>query len=451
MKNAWQSRHFEIKDGMVTYYEDQGKKSKPKPRGSLNLTEASLVMYTTYEHAPPFSFSFELVPTGKEEKWRLCANNQTEMTLWCDTLKKYVVEVTDLSSILTKETVHNKEMTGFLLKKRGGTFGSHMKNAWQGRYFEIKNGVMYYYEEEGETSKPRGQMKLNGFEVTLDKNTTNDNSAPSNFTFELIPLPSPGARGSTDEKWRLCATTEQEMNEWCDCIQECLENEGLDEFSIVCEDGNKVDCESSMEINSNNSNAKLVGKNDTINSSTEVHGGDDVVMSLAWQRRSARTMSGVDRVACETVARALELEQGSSQSGHDRGMGSPSTSAMTSALEFDDLELDDDEQEYETSTAPLRVRVNSSGESITIGGDQDGVYVHTDDTTCTDEGNEQTSPATSKSLDVAKKWMSKRKTQLSHIITDINSNNHGRQQDGDKKRPVFLDQEPLETEGTFCV
>jgi hypothetical protein len=52
--------------------------------------------------------------------------------------------------------------------------------------------------------------------------------------------------------------------------------------------------------------------------------------------------------------------------------------------------------------------------------------------------------------DLAKRWVSKRKTQLSHIITDINSNNQGRQED-DLSRPVYLDQEPLETEGTFCV
>ena len=52
--------------------------------------------------------------------------------------------------------------------------------------------------------------------------------------------------------------------------------------------------------------------------------------------------------------------------------------------------------------------------------------------------------------DLAKRWVSKRKTQLSHIITDINSNNHGREEE-EGIRPVFLDQEPLETEEAYCV
>lgn len=53
--------------------------------------------------------------------------------------------------------------------------------------------------------------------------------------------------------------------------------------------------------------------------------------------------------------------------------------------------------------------------------------------------------------DLAKRWVSKRKTQLSDMITDINSNNQGRPEGDETSRPVFLDEEPLETEGTFCV
>mmetsp|Transcript_26881 Transcript_26881/g.45361 ORF Transcript_26881/g.45361 Transcript_26881/m.45361 type:complete len:464 (+) Transcript_26881:81-1472(+) len=444
MKNAWQSRHFEIKDGAISYFEDQGKKSKP--RGTLKLSETSLEMFTTYEHAPPFSYSFEVIPVGKEEKWRLCAHNKVEMDLWCDTLRKYVVDVTDLSVTSTFDLLDNpKEMTGFLLKRRGGTFGSHMKNAWQGRYFEIKNDTICYYEDEGETSKPRGQMTLKGTEVSLVKNTTYENAAPSVFTFELIPLPPPGG-GSAEEKWRLCATTEEEMNHWCACIQECLGVEDTGTMSATSDSGsghgNKKHSPSSSTDAHNTKSSDSRKEEATSHTDSDVYGGDNVVMSLAWQKRSARTMSGVDRVACEAVARAMEKQI--------TAKGGDLDSPYSGALEFDDLEVDEEEEEEEErSSFPLRVRVNSQGENITIGGegDNNSVYVHDSP----DESNVHSETSPTKSLDMAKRWMSKRKTQLSHIITDINSNNQGRAQGDDSSNTVYLDPEPIETEGTYCV
>ena len=386
MKNAWQSRHFEIKDGIMYYFEDVGKKAKP--RGKLNLSGASLVKFTSYEHAPPFSYSFEIVPTGKEEKWRLCANNQTEMDMWCDSLEKYVKDTTDLSSTPTSHTTgSNNEMTGFLLKRRGGKFGSHMKNAWQGRYFEIKLGCISYFEEGAETVKARGKLNLNDAEVSLVKNTTYEQSspAPSLFTFELVPLPVTGKGGSSvEEKWRLCATSAEEMQEWCLCIQACLGNEGIDARQSRKEEGDdsgsrredmkqRPVSSSSLGDQDESSHSTRSLEDKDIFESDPVYGGDNVVMSLAWQRRSARTMSGVDRVACEAAARAA-LEQEREEAGAN----------CSSALEFDDLELDEEQQEQEQVQEKEEggggrvVKVNSSGESITIGGDSDcvGVYVH---------------------------------------------------------------------------
>ena len=69
MKNAWQSRSFEVKNGVICYYDDSDAR-KAKPRGKLVVAETSLVKHTSYEHAPPFPYSFEIIPSGKEEKWR---------------------------------------------------------------------------------------------------------------------------------------------------------------------------------------------------------------------------------------------------------------------------------------------------------------------------------------------------------------------------------------------
>lgn len=391
MKNAWQSRHFKIQDGTILYYEEEGKKAKP--RGMLTLSDCSLVKYITYEHPPPFSYSFEVIPSGKEEKWRLCAHNQLEMDLWCETLQKYVTEIVDQSSApVSSSTPQVKEMTGFLLKRRGGAFGSHMKNAWHGRYFQIRDGVISYYEEEGDTSKPRGQMTLTAAETSMVKNTTaTEQGAPSAFTFELICVAAAASGGQgNEEKWRLCASSAEEREQWCVCIQHCL--------------------------------------------------------------------AGSDSSHGQTVDAAS-----SSVDDARRGMTNLSTgSALMSELEFADLELDEDEEGdgeeeghaelHNSSASPQRrVCMNSSGEDITIGGDSDSVYVHAGRAPGTlDHAGHGNTPK--KSLAVAKNWVSKRKSQLSHIITDINSNNVGRQGDDNfLRKSQFLDEEPLETEGTYCV
>jgi hypothetical protein len=413
MKNAWQSRHFEIKDGVIYYYEDGGKKGKP--RGKLSLSDASLVKYTTYEHAPPFSFSFEVVPPGKEEKWRLCANNKTEMDMWCDSLEKYVKDTTDLSTTQSSETVAGgsaNEMTGFLLKRRGGKFGSKMKNAWQGRYFEIKDGSISYFEEGGETVKARGKLSLNGAETSLLKNTTYEQAAPSAFTFELVPLPVPGS--TVEEKWRLCASSLEEMQEWCLCIQACIGNEGTDAAKLSAGSdsgpGDMQSKQSSLTTLGDPDESSHSTRDDDDNDifQTDVYGGDDVVMSLAWQRRSARTKSGVDRVACEAATRAaLELERERELEGQGGGQGQGSTSA----LEFDDLELDEEEQEQEgegeggdlESSAGKTRSVRVSIGDVTIGGeDSGGVYVHSGEASSHGTGGSEEATGQSPSISLGK-------------------------------------------------
>ena len=332
MKNAWQSRPFEIKEGVLYYYEDS---RKSKPRGKLTLSETSLILNTTYEDTAPYKFSFELVP-AKGEKWRLCAASRQEMDMWCDSLDKYVSGVTNLSST-SRESSKNNEMKGFLLKRRGGIMGSKMKNAWQGRYFEIKGRKISYYEDEGENVKPRGEMNLKSGETSLVMYTSYEHAAPNAYTFELIPT----AAAGQDEKWRLCASSSEEMQSWCSCIKACLSGEDdLNEEDYVCRKHSSSSLGRSDSIHSAQSQEDIFD--------TDVYGGDDVVMSLAWQKRSARTMSGVDRVACEAAARAaLEQEKELQRQGVDRKEDNSSTMSFDGLLELVDDETEESVRQSE--------------------------------------------------------------------------------------------------------
>lgn len=424
MKQAWQNRYFELNEGVIAYYEDSDKKSKSKPRGKLELDDISLVKFTTYENAPPYNFTLELVPSGKEEKWRLCASSQTEMNLWCESLEKYVRDVVDLSSKSTSNNImdlknEGRDLTGFLLKRRGGKFGAHM-NAWQGRYFEIKNGVICYYEEDVTNVKPRGKMSLVGGEVSLEKYTTYEHAAPSKYTFELVP------HDSAEERWRLCAASEEDMQQWCRSIEANLGSQTQGSERAVTEE------ESSERQDSRGSGdgGEIGDSSGIIDQDKYVSGGDDVIMSLAWQKRSARTMSGIDRVACEAAARASMLMQEKEGQGKEH----ESSGAGVSVLEFDDLELDEEPDGGRMLDESIAAECRQNLED----NDDSGHGLN-------DENGGSFSPFKGS----IKQWVSKRKSQLSNIMTE-KSSSHG-SNDEDSMRNIYLDEKPLETEETFCV
>jgi hypothetical protein len=111
---------------------------------------------------------------------------------------------------------HDVEMSGYLQKRRGG-FGRHMPNAWQIRYFTLKDGIMYYYEDSGVDSRPRGKIDLKSENCDFMNGLVFE-GAPTPFTMQIIP-------GGWDEKWKLCATTKEEMELWVAAIMKHITDE----------------------------------------------------------------------------------------------------------------------------------------------------------------------------------------------------------------------------------
>ena len=108
------------------------------------------------------------------------------------------------------------EMSGYLHKRRGG-FGKHMPNAWQPRYFIVRDGWMYYFEEKKLNARPRGKIDLQSELVTLVVNLHFEQS-PSPHTLLINP-------GGYEEKWKLCAANSDDMEQWCNCINSYINNE----------------------------------------------------------------------------------------------------------------------------------------------------------------------------------------------------------------------------------
>lgn len=107
------------------------------------------------------------------------------------------------------------EMSGYLHKRRGG-FGKHMPNAWQPRYFIVRDGWMYYFEDKKLNARPRGKIDLQSELVTLVVNLHFEHS-PTPHTMLLNP-------GGYEEKWRLCAANSKDMEQWCACIKSHINN-----------------------------------------------------------------------------------------------------------------------------------------------------------------------------------------------------------------------------------
>eukprot|EP01041_Mallomonas_annulata_P009257 gene9257-19216_t len=105
----------------------------------------------------------------------------------------------------------NAEVSGYLFKRRGG-FGKHMPNCWQQRFFTVKEGALYYFEDD-EDNKPRGKLDLKSGMFSFFVGTPIENS-PTVFTMQLIPTP-----GIEHEKWKLCAETKEDLHKWSVCIE----------------------------------------------------------------------------------------------------------------------------------------------------------------------------------------------------------------------------------------
>ena len=113
------------------------------------------------------------------------------------------------------DRVGGDEISGYLHKRRGG-FGKHMPNAWQPRYFIVRDGWMYYFEEKKLNVRPRGRIDLRSELVTLVVNLQFEH-APTPYTMLINP-------GGYEEKWRLCAANKVDMEQWCACIKSHINN-----------------------------------------------------------------------------------------------------------------------------------------------------------------------------------------------------------------------------------
>lgn len=110
---------------------------------------------------------------------------------------------------------HQDEISGYLHKRRGG-YGKHMPNSWQLRYFIVRDGWMYYFEEKKLNARPRGKIDLQSELVTLVVNIHFEHS-PSPHTLLINP-------GGYEEKWKLCAANSEDMERWCACINGHINN-----------------------------------------------------------------------------------------------------------------------------------------------------------------------------------------------------------------------------------
>ena len=119
-------------------------------------------------------------------------------------------------SIFVQQIQDHDEMSGYLYKRRGG-FGRHMPNAWQLRYFTLRDGIMYYFEDSGGIAKPRGKIDLKSEHCTFYSGVTVE-GAPSLYTMQIVP-------GGLDEKWKLCAQSKEDMELWVSAIMRHITDE----------------------------------------------------------------------------------------------------------------------------------------------------------------------------------------------------------------------------------
>lgn len=121
------------------------------------------------------------------------------------------------------------EISGLLYKRRGG-FGKMMPNAWQYRFFTIsKEGILSYYDTDLPEpnlfeNKPRGRLDLRIGNTEIIMNGQIE-GAPTPFTIQVCP--------PSEEKWKLCADSKEEMIRWCSIMESHVNTKSLGRRSIV--------------------------------------------------------------------------------------------------------------------------------------------------------------------------------------------------------------------------
>lgn len=90
MANSWQFRYFSIsKDGILSYYDTD---SPEIVRGKLDLKcHFELISDLPIEGAPN-GYGIQIIPSGGEERWKLCADTKEDHNRWCKVLERYMSE-----------------------------------------------------------------------------------------------------------------------------------------------------------------------------------------------------------------------------------------------------------------------------------------------------------------------------------------------------------------------
>jgi hypothetical protein len=89
MPNAWQLRRFSMKDGIMVYFDGDDK----QPRGKIDLKSENCIMqHGIFLEGAPTAYTLQLSPGGWDEKWKLCADSNEDLTAWVTLIEKHISE-----------------------------------------------------------------------------------------------------------------------------------------------------------------------------------------------------------------------------------------------------------------------------------------------------------------------------------------------------------------------
>lgn len=90
MANSWQFRYFSIsKEGILSYYDTD---SPEIVRGKLDLKGPFELVSDLPIEGAPNGYGIQIIPSGGEERWKLCADTKEDHTRWCKVLERYMSE-----------------------------------------------------------------------------------------------------------------------------------------------------------------------------------------------------------------------------------------------------------------------------------------------------------------------------------------------------------------------
>lgn len=89
MPNAWQSRIFSIRDGILFYYEGGDEYRHPRGKVDLKAEGVSVSTGVCFDNAPT-PYTILLCPSGWEEKWKLCSETSDDMDRWVAVIEKHI-------------------------------------------------------------------------------------------------------------------------------------------------------------------------------------------------------------------------------------------------------------------------------------------------------------------------------------------------------------------------